>query len=191
MLSLRTTFRENGQRQPTELERARAEVLAAQQREYEAQVKLEKTKRAAKVRLRVTAFLMMTAALVKLAWNWNDGPVPATATSVEKLITQSTAAILVKTGVRPTESEAALLRLHDAFITLPEQDAQDVVQEVNKRYAGTEFTCSLAWNEGMPALSVKSSAGNPPMLASAANQCAAGVERLRRERDAALEKPVK
>lgn len=188
MLSLRTTFEENGRGKPTELEKLRADLVAAQRRGDETLAKLVSSTRSAKVRLRVTAVVMMTAALATVAWNGMNGPVPAAAPGIQRPSMPHAAAIVVKTAAGPNES--ALGRLHAAFLTLPEQDQQETVREVNARYAGTEFTCPLAWNEGMPELSVKAEK-QQPMMASAANQCAAGIERLRRETDAALEQPAK
>ncbi len=130
----------------------------------------------------------MTAALVRVAWEAMNTQAPVVTSSIEKKITQTTAAIIARTDERPSEAEVGLDRLRDAFHSFPEEDQPTVVREVNLRYAGTEFTCPLAWIQGIPELSVKDKRNNQPMMAEALNQCASGVERLRREKDAELEK---
>lgn len=193
MLSLRSPAGKRGapselEKAKAEAERAKADSVAAQARADQARVKLEKSTRDAKVRLRATAVIMMTAALVRLGWEAANAPPPVVKPSLVQPMTASKDAMsLSSSNAAVPEAEIALDRLRNAFHTFPEKDQPIVVREVNERYAGTEFTCPLAWAEGIPALSVKDQGNSQPMVAAALNRCAAGVERLRREIDAAAE----
>jgi len=170
-----------------EANRARADGAAAQERAEQAKARMLKSTRDAKVRLRVTAVIMMTAALLRLAWEANSQP-SAPVAKVILPIGQSSVAgeKTVAANSQPTQAEVALDRLRDAFHSFPDEDQPAVVSEVNTHYAGTELTCPLAWSsKGIPALSVKDNGEAVPLMAGALNQCAAGVEKLRQERDAA------
>jgi len=177
---------------PAELERVRREVDQARADAVAARARMLKSTRDSKVRLRVTAVIMMTAALLRLAWEANS-QLPAPTAKVIEPIRQSAppAALRVSANSQPTAAEVALDRLRDAFHLFPDEDQPVVVSEVNARYAGTDFTCPLAWSiNGMPALLVKDRGPAIPMMAGALNQCAAGVEKLREERDAAAAKSL-
>lgn len=197
MASLRSPVALSSQYPPNELEKARAEVqraradmAAAQDRADQAKAKLQQATRDAKVRLRWTAVIMMTAALLKVGWEAAMRQSPVTSSEIVQPMAESSGAMAVQSGA-PTEAQVALERLHDAFYAFPDEDQPAVVKEVNARYAGSEFTCPLAWSEGVPALSVKDRGKAEPMMAGALNRCAAGVERLRRERDADYAKLTK
>ncbi len=130
---------------------------------------------------------MMTAALVKVGWEAAMAQPPTPKSKIVQPMTVSNGAMPVREGERPvqqTEADAALDRLREAFHSFPDEDQPAVVREVNARFGGSEFTCPLAWTEGVPALSVKDGGKTEPMMAGALNRCAAGVERLRKERDA-------
>ncbi len=193
MLSLRSPAGKRGT--PTELEKAKAETerakadtKAAQVRAEQARAKLEKSTRDSKVRLRVTAVVMMTAALLKLGWEAAQAPTPPTTQSLAQAVAASQDALPVQSSnAAIPQAEVALDRLSDAFHAFPEKDQPTVVREVNERFAGTEFSCPLAWAEGIPSLSVKDKGNAEQMMSAALNQCAAGVERLRKEVDAAAE----
>ena len=143
-----------------------------------------KASRRSKVRLRMTAMIMMTAALLKVAWEAAN-PAPPIASALQPV--GHSAAPAPPPSLEDTEAQVALERLRDAFRNFPDEDQPTVVREVNARYARTEFTCPLEWTDGVPALSVKDKGPQRPLMAGALNQCAAGVERLRREKDAAAE----
>ena len=197
MLSLRSPA--GGRRIPTELEKAKAEAerakadsAAAQARADQARAKLEKSTRDSKVRLRLTAVVMMLAALLKLGWQAANDPAPATKPGIAQALTPTQNAMPVSsTEATVTQAEVALDRLRDAFHSFPEEDQPDVVREVNEKYAGSDSTCPLAWARGMPALSLKDGGRWEPMMAAALNHCADGVERLRKERDDALDRQFK
>lgn len=185
---------------PTELEkarqeasRARADALAAQERADQARERLLKNKRDTKMRLRATAVIMLTAALLRLAWEASNTQPPAPVASAVQPIAQGTAGALPEASTtETTQAELALDRLRDAFSSFPDEDQPAVVSEVNARYAGTEFSCPLAWStKGMPTLSVGGNGGSQPIIARAANQCAAGVEKLRSDRAAAARKETR
>ncbi len=144
------------------------------------------------MRLRVTAMVMITAALLKLGWQASQAPTRPATPSVAQPLTASRDALPVQSDHSPIpQAEVALNRLRDAFHEFPEKDQPTVVREVNERFAGTEFSCPLAWADGVPSLSVKDKGKAEPMMAAALNQCAAGVERLRNEVDAAAERQSK
>ncbi len=171
-----------------QLDRARADAVAAQRRADEARAKMIKSSRDSKVRLRVTAVVMMTAALLKLAWQAaSSQPPPPSAAILQPLPSSSSASSLpVRPTVDASASAAALDRLRDAFHSFPDQDQPDIVREVNERYANQGLTCNLAWKDGSPALSVGGKDANiPPMMARALDRCAEGIEKLRAEKDAA------
>lgn len=198
MLLLRSDSPKTGKRRPptelekakAEAERARADLSAAQQRADESRAKLLKSKHDSKVRLRVTAVVMMTLALIKLGWQAANEPTPMLTPTVAQPMPKSAAAMTMRqssasgdASVAPTEAQ--MERLRDAFHAFPEEDQPDVVREVNERYAGTDSTCPLAWNaDGMPSLSLKDGSKPDGMMAKALSQCAKGVEKLRKERDA-------
>jgi hypothetical protein len=174
----------------TELEKAKAEAQAARAQAAAAvenaerlRANLLRSKRDAKVRLRITAAIMMTAALLKIAWQAAQAP----AADAVPLKTQPLAASAALNGVnssdRAFKDSAAVLaleRVRTAFHAFPEEDQVDLVREVNQTYAGIGLSCPLEWRDGVPILRV----GDPPSMAAALNQCAAGVERLRADRDA-------
>jgi hypothetical protein len=178
------------QRPLTELEKARAEIkrfradaAAAQERADTAQKQLLKSGRGAKVRLRVTAAIMMTAALTKIAWTASDPDLPVTPLSpITTTTAPSTASAWPSPGgPKQIEADAAMGRLLTAFHSFPDQDQPAVVREVNRRYAGSSFACPMAWNDGLPALSLRDNGTAEPMMGGALKQCAAGVEKLRLE----------
>jgi hypothetical protein len=191
-LSVGNTFPATGRSDAgAELEQAKTEARRAWAAAERARVALVKTKQDAKFRLRVTAVLMMTVALAKMAWVAANSEPEATAPTVVQPMAKSAGGTPANSATDGTGSTIALDRLRDAFHSFPDEDQPDVVREVNRRYAGSEFACPLSWTDGFPALWLKNSGKVEPMMATALNQCAAGVEKLRQERDAANEKLAK
>jgi hypothetical protein len=148
-----------------------------------------------KLRLRTTAVIMMTAALLKLGWEAAHAEAPVPAAGIAQPLTPAAAAIPVasidrgKAGsIDSSEGAVAMERLRDAFHSFPDQDQTILVREINTKYAGTEMTCPLVWNDGVPALYVGDRKGGapPPLMAAALNRCANAVEKLRADKDAAL-----
>ena len=196
-LSLRNPSPGAGKRgAPSELDKARAEteLMRAQakaERESAEQLRatLRKSTRDAKVRMRATAVILMTAALLKIAWEaaYKPEPVPTPITAQPSSPSPG-AQIAAKNAPLADQSEGALAleRLRTAFHSFPGEDQMDVVREVNERRWGPEMTCPLVWNDaGVPALYVGDKKGEmpPPLVAKALNHCAGGIERLRAERD--------
>ena len=199
-LSLRSPFAAPPRRrQPTELEKARAETerireeaAAAHQAAAEARARMQKSARDAKVRLRVTAVIMMTAALIKLGWEAAHAPDPVPT----PIVAQSLPAVGVTSPRAPgqtsdTATDAspgakALERLRGAFHAFPEEDQMDVVREINAKYPGPGLACPLVWKDGVPSLYVGDpKASTPPSMVNALNRCATEAEKLRAEKDAA------
>ena len=185
-----------------QLEKAKAEAAAlraeaAKARESAAaeRDRLLRSKRDGKVRLRVTAVVMMTAALIRIGWEATrtaEPPVTATVAGALPGSTHGVTAVnlsLKKTADGPTDDNSvggkALERIRTAFHSFPELDQAEVVKEVNKRFPGEEMTCPITWQGGRPILSVGDSQGvGPPSVGDALNRCASGIERLRAEKDA-------
>jgi hypothetical protein len=175
----------------SELEKARADVarlkadVAAARRVAEnSEASLYKTRRDSKVRLRLTAVLMMTAALIKVMF------FPARETE-QNQSTQITAVggtiplsrVAQRISANNGEVMQALDRLREAFHSLPDEDQVDIVREINAQHPGESMACPLVWTDGTPALYVGKKTGQtPPWITKAINLCAAEVEELRMER---------
>jgi hypothetical protein len=166
-----------------ELQRVKAEAAAAQQA---TERRIKKSRRDAKVRLRVTAVVMLTAALIKIIWLSAHTPqapilptvpLPATAGGI-------TAAYAATNSPGNYEFTRSLNRLRDAFHSFPDDDQLDIVREINRRHPGAAMACPLAWNAaGVPSLYVGDEEGQvPPSVITALNQCASEVEKLRVEK---------
>ena len=203
-ISLRSPFHEAIQGGPlTELDKARAEADKLRAEAAAAVAKAEKLRasmlrstRDAKFRLRATAAVMMTAALLKLAWQAANATTPVPVPERAQPLPPSAAA---PASVNPAPAQAgedgeavdpspgalALERLRTAFHSFPDEDQWEVVRQVNERYAGAGLACPLEWKDGIPALYVGDKKGDaPPSMVKALNQCSEGVEKLRLERDA-------
>ncbi len=202
-LSLRVPFNAPHRRkQPTELEKARAETerireeaAAAHEAAAEARTRMQKSARDAKFRLRATAVIMMTAALVKLGWEAAHAPDPAPMPLVAQTLPPAGVASASKSRQTSDNSAStdaspgakALERLRTAFHAFPEEDQMDLVREINERYPGPGVACPLVWTDGVPALYVGDPKGKaPPSMVNALNRCALEAEKLRIERDAAF-----
>jgi hypothetical protein len=177
-----------------ELARAKAESAAAQQAAERSEANLKKSRRDNKVRLRLVAVVMLTAALVKIAWQSMQAPVapvvtaaplPATPAAVSAPNTIQSAG--ASDTVQNRQFVRSLNRLRDAFHAFPEKDQMDLVREINQKQAGGPMACPLAWNAaGIPSLSVGDNKGQaPPSMIVALDQCASAVEKLRAEKEPA------
>jgi hypothetical protein len=188
-------------RQPSELESARAEIehireeaAAAYEAAAEARARLQKFARHVKFRLRATAVIMLTAALLKLGWETAHAPNPSPTTRVSRSLTP--VGVTSESWPKPTATTAtsvdnsaganALKRLRDAFQAFPEEDQIDIVHEMNEKYAGPGRACPLVWKNGAPSLYVGDPTGfNSPSMVNTINRCASELEKLRVDRDAA------
>ncbi len=193
---LRTAVHKELDKARAEVEAVKADAAAARERAEQARIKLLKSNRDAKVRLRATAAIMMTGALIKMAWQATQAPSPVP-TPITVPPSPSSAAAPSAVSAPPSPDAAggadqsagalAMERLLTAFHSFPEEDQPDIVREVNAKHWSDSTTCPFAWNDaGKPSLYVGSEKKDTPvpLLANALNQCASGVERLRAERDA-------
>lgn len=181
---------------PTELEKARleaewarADAAAASERAERIHAQMLQTKRDAKVRLRITAIIVISAALIKMGWQAAHEPTPTASVTPPFQVAGGGTMLSLPPGTAESSAadeqsaaNAALERLRDAFHTLPEEAQIDIVREINAKSLNGEMTCFLAWRDGVPALYVGNKEDKPP-VADALNRCAAGVERLRAERN--------
>jgi hypothetical protein len=161
-----------------ELARVKAEAAAAQQAAQRLLASLKKSGRDAKVRLRVTAVVILTAALIKIAWQ--SAAVPVTPVSRAAPLPAMPAADT--SGSRQDlEFNRALNRLRDAFHSFPDEDQLDLIREINDK---RPMACPLLWNDaGVPSLFVGDEKGEaPPSILVALNHCASSIEKLRAER---------
>jgi hypothetical protein len=171
------------------LARLEAEVAASQRAADQLKSDLAKSRRNNKVRLRVTAVVMMTAALIKLTWDATHAPPPilppATSTIPSSLAPHSG-----DSSDNAVEGSApqALDRLRSAFLTMPDMDQLDIVREINRKHSAGPLACPLAWKDGVPSLSLGDQQGEAPTMAAALNRCASEVEKLRIERGTAKPK---
>lgn len=182
----------------TELEKAKAEVARVKAQAAEAeetarklQASLVKTRRDNKMRLRVTAVLMMTAALIRLGFMATAEPAPApiqAQTTLAAAVSPTTTA-QDATGSSSTNADQtnhALNHLRDAFHAFPAEDQMDLVREINEKHPGSSMACPLVWNDGEPALYVGDAKDkSEPYMLQALNQCANELEKLKAERMAA------
>jgi hypothetical protein len=173
-----------------ELKRVKAEAAAARQVAEQSQTKLVESRRDNRLRLRLTALVMMTAALMKLAWQAGHAPQPTPGT-VQPLarLASSIPARFDGQGGGSSGSlvigqfPRALNRLSAAFHSFPDEDQMEIVHEVNRKYPGSSMTCPLVWKNGVPALYVGEKTGEPPpSLIHAVEQCAKEIEKLRVEK---------
>ena len=175
----------------TELDKARADIArlkrdaaAAQNSADKLEACLVKTRRDNKVRLRVTAVCMMTAALIRLIFFPFREPEPGQPAQIVAAggiipLSQVTQRISASDG----RVMQALDRLRDAFHSLPSEDQMDVVRQINAQHRGESVACPLVWTDGIPALYVGDRNGQTaPWIAKALNQCAEKVEELRIEK---------
>jgi hypothetical protein len=177
----------NKRSEPTELEKARAEtellrteVAAAHKSAAESQASMQRSSRDAKFRLRATAAIMMTAALLKMAWEAAHSPTAVPTPSRAQPLAQSTKSGKVLTDQSP--GAVALERLRDAFHSFPGRDQTDLVREVNEKYAGTALACPLVWTDGVPSLYVGDPKGMAPAsMVDALNRCATAIEKRRQQ----------
>lgn len=173
-----------------ELERVKAEAAAAQRANEQLQINFEKSRRDTKVRLRVIAVVMLTAALIKITWqsvHSSSAPIKiAVSLPAESGTATGDATANVDTSDSPgtRELSRSLDRLRDAFHSFPEESQSDVVREINQKHPGAALACPLVWNNaGVPSLLVGDKTGNaPPSMIVALNQCASEVEKLRAEK---------
>jgi hypothetical protein len=167
---------------------SKAEAVAARESAEKARHRLAKSKRDAKVRMRVTAVLMMTAALFKLGWEAaHETPTIAKITRSAKTALNLTAS--AQMGKDPTidnsDGGKALNRIRSAFELLPELDQPEVVRQVNARNPGSEKACPIVWDDGHPSLFVGDKEGTQPIsIAATLNRCSTEIERLRADLDA-------
>jgi hypothetical protein len=161
-----------------ELQRLKAEAAATAERAAEQLRATVKKSRDAKVRLRVIAVVMLTAALVKITWQFAAAPV----VPVTRLAPLPGVSTTDSPGMR--EFTRSLNRLRDAFHSLPEEDQVDVVREINEKHPGAAMACPLVWNaQGVPTLFLGDKKGDvPPSMIAALEQCASEIEKLRAEK---------
>jgi hypothetical protein len=216
-LGLVSPYSSSGKDAPSELEKARAEtarvrveIAAAHESAAQACAKMQQSKRDAKFRLRATAMVMMTAALLRLGWQAAHEPpaVPA-AITVQPLAVSSTGMSVSRsdqTGkgassvdhntvdhitvdhitVDHSEGAKALERLRGAFLAFPDETNIEVVAEINAKYKGPGLACPLVWEKGIPSLYVGDPEGvAPPSMVNSLNRCSREAEKLRVEKDAA------
>jgi len=172
-----------------EIKRIKAEAVAAIQAAEQWQARLTDLRRDNKRRLRLTALIMMTAALTRLAWEAAHTPEPPLATI--QPLTGLAGSLPPHFGTQDDKASGlasnpqfsrALNRLRDAFHSFPEEQQENLVSQVNKKYSGGSPVCPLVWNQGVPALYVDEKEP-PPWLAHAIDRCASEVEKLRAEKD--------
>ena len=174
-----------------ELVRVKAEAATAMQTTERLRASYTKSRQDAKVRLRVVAVAMLTAALIKIAWlsaqasvtpTLRAAPLPATSGGIATPYTGPAAD--ASNSPRDREFSRSLNRLRDAFNSFPEEDQAEVVREINQRRPGAALACPLVWNDaGVPSLFVGDKKGEaPPSAIAALDQCASEVEKLRIER---------
>jgi hypothetical protein len=166
-----------------ELQRVKAEAAAAQQANER---RLKKSRRDAKMRLRVTAVVMLTAALIKITWLSAQTPPPPIPPANASGIIPAYAAQSDDLTDSPANQEftSSLNRLRDAFHSFPDEYQLDIVSEINRRHPGAAMACPLAWNAaGVPSLYVGDKESHaPPSVIAALNQCASEVEKWRTEK---------
>jgi hypothetical protein len=201
-LSLRSPLREQAKgRPPIELEKARAEVeraradtAAAQERADQLKAKMLRSSRDAKFRLRATAVIMMTAALLKIGWEAAHasttpgfGSVQPSAQTAQAMSANSSSNSASASGpANNSEGVKALERLRDAFHSFPDEDQVELVHQINKHNVNGVMTCPLVWHNGVPSLYVgDKTRDTPPYVASSLNHCSEAVEKLRAETDVA------
>jgi hypothetical protein len=173
-----------------ELARVKAEAVAAQLATERLQAHLTKSRRDTKVRLRVIAVVMLTAALIKTAWQSAQAP-PVSGTAplpigAAGILSAPNVMRAANTPDSPQNREfvRSLNRLRDAFHSFPDEDQIGLIQEINEN---RPMACPLAWNEaGIPSLFVGDKKGEtPPSMIAALNQCASAIEKLRVKIDSA------
>lgn len=172
-----------------ELRSVKEEASVAREATEHFRAGVAKSRRNAKYRLRVTALVMLVAALIKLAWVAAQPPPSAPAVPLPPppiaSIPIPIAAPLAETRISPgnLQLSRALNRLGDAFRAFPE-DQRDVVAEINRKHPGNSMACPLAWNdEGVPSLFVGGKA--PLSVVEELNRCASELEELSVEKQSA------
>jgi hypothetical protein len=171
-----------------ELQYFKAEAAAAERANVQLRASVKKSRRDATVRLRVIAVVMLTAALIKIAWLSAQAPVAPVvrAAPLPALPGALPAAAEADTTDSPGTREftRSLNRLRDAFHSLPEEDQLDVVREINEKNPDAAMACPLVWDAaGVPSLFLGDKKGDvPPSMIAALNQCASEIEKLRAEK---------
>jgi len=174
-----------------ELQRLKAEAAATAERAAEQlRATVKKSRRDAKVRLRVIAVIMLTAALIKITWQFAEAPVAPLMRAIP--LPAMHGGIAAPAGADGTTSDSpgtreftrSLDRLRDAFHSLPDEDQLAVVREINEKHPGDAMACPLVWNvQGVPSLFLGDRKGDvPPSMIAALNQCASEIEKLRAEK---------
>ncbi len=174
-----------------ELQRAKAEAAAAQRATEQLRATVKKSRRDAKVRLRIIAVVMLTAALIKITWLSAQAPV-APVTRAAPLPAMPGGGIAMPPAAEASTTDSpgthaftrSLNRLRDAFHSLPEEDQLDVVREINEKNPAAAMACPLVWNaQGVPSLFLGDRKGDvPPSMIAALDQCASEIEKLRAEK---------
>jgi hypothetical protein len=172
-----------------DLERLQSEMAASQRANDKLLEDLARAKHNSKVRLRVVAVVMMVAALVRLAWVYSDTPPAAQPVALPPVAASGPAAATAAVHSPDSVSKAldspatqGLDRLTDAFRSMPDEDQVDLIAKINARNPGGPPACPLAWNDGVPSLSLGDKKGQAPSMSAALNQCAAAVEKYRLEK---------